>query len=80
MTYKIRLLAGFYIFLLLYFFAKICKITAIAGSSKGRTWAFEAQYLGSIPSPAAKLDNINNRDYNYIDMVYCDGLMPYYNL
>ena len=25
----------------------------IAGSSNGRTWAFEAQYLGSSPSPAA---------------------------
>ena len=25
----------------------------IAGSSKGRTWDFESQYLGSIPSPAA---------------------------
>ncbi len=25
----------------------------IAGSSKGRTRAFEACYLGSIPSPAA---------------------------
>ena len=24
-----------------------------AGSSNGRTWAFEAQYLGSSPSPAA---------------------------
>ena len=24
----------------------------IAGSSNGRTWAFEAQYLGSNPSPA----------------------------
>ena len=24
-----------------------------AGSSNGRTWAFEAQYLGSNPSPAA---------------------------
>ena len=23
-----------------------------AGSSNGRTWAFEAQYLGSSPSPA----------------------------
>src|SRR3989344_1438496 len=28
----------------------LCKA---AGSSKGRTWAFEAQYLGSNPSPAA---------------------------
>ena len=24
----------------------------IAGSSNGRTWAFEAQYVGSIPTPA----------------------------
>ena len=26
--------------------------TVLAGSSNGRTWAFEAQYLGSNPSPA----------------------------
>ena len=31
----------------------------IAGSSNGRTWAFEAQYLGSSPSPAAKLNDTN---------------------
>ena len=28
-----------------------------AGSSNGRTWAFEAQYLGSSPSPAALAGN-----------------------
>ena len=33
-------------------FKKLLCITA--GSSNGRTWAFEAQYLGSNPSPAAK--------------------------
>ncbi len=32
----------------------------IAGSSNGRTWAFEAQYLGSSPSPAARLADITH--------------------
>lgn len=27
------------------------RATPIPGSSNGRTWAFEAQYLGSNPSP-----------------------------
>ncbi len=27
-------------------------LSTAGGSSNGRTWAFEAQYLGSIPSPA----------------------------
>ena len=30
---------------------------SIAGSSNGRTWAFEAQYLGSNPSPAVLSDS-----------------------
>ena len=30
----------------------------LAGSSNGRTWAFEAQYLGSSPSPAANKNKI----------------------
>ncbi len=34
----------------------------IAGSSNGRTWAFEAQYLGSNPSPAAKVGSIEDLD------------------
>ena len=29
----------------------------IAGSSKGRTWDFESQYLGSIPSPAVTINS-----------------------
>jgi hypothetical protein len=33
--------------------SKICYFVAIAGSSNGRTAAFEAAYVGSIPTPAA---------------------------
>ena len=37
----------------------------IGGSSNGRTWAFEAQYLGSIPSPPDRtsLSYLNHREF-----------------
>ena len=51
----------------------------IAGSSNGRTWAFEAQYLGSSPSPAAlrqgSVRAINREAYMknwYVYLLLCD--------
>gem|GEM_PF-5859810 len=39
-----------------------------AGSSKGRTWDFESQYLGSNPSPAAKVPpQIRTPDFDIIN-------------
>ena len=44
--------------------------TIIAGSSNGRTWAFEAQYLGSSPSPAVFDSNV--KEHKYTSDSFCD--------
>ncbi len=52
-------------------FLYIAWVSFIAGSSNGRTWAFEAQYLGSSPSPAANSRDaqVTSPSYNYFNFL-----------